>query len=66
VEGEGTKFWLLGSLLPSIAITALTVAGAITLIIGRGGGLYWLAPAVVISFATGLSGAWVLLVEILR
>jgi hypothetical protein len=65
-SGEGTTFWLLGSLLPSVAITALTVIGGTTLITGYGGGLYWLAPAVVVSFATGLSGAWVLLVEILR
>ena len=65
-SGEGTTFWLLGSLLPSLALTALTVVGGTTLIIGHGGGLYWLAPAVVIAFATGLAGAWVLLVEILR
>ena len=65
-SGEGTTFWLLGSLLPSLALTALTVAAGTTLIIGHGGGLYWLAPAVVIAFATGLAGAWVLLVEILR
>ena len=65
-SGEGTTLWLLGSLLPSLAITALTVAAGTTLIIGHGGGLYWLAPAVVIAFATGLAGAWVLLVEILR
>jgi hypothetical protein len=65
-SGEGTTFWLLGSLLPSLALTALTVVGGTTLVIGQGGGLYWLAPAVVIAFATGLAGAWVLLVEILR
>jgi hypothetical protein len=62
---EGTTFWLLGSLLPSLALTGLTVVGGTTLIIGHGGELYWLAPAVVIAFATGLAGAWVLLVEIL-
>jgi hypothetical protein len=65
-SGEGTTSWLLGSPLPSVAITALTVIGGTTLITGYGGGLYWLAPAVVVSFATGLSGAWMLLVEILR
>jgi hypothetical protein len=48
-SGEGTTFWLLGSLLPSLALTALTVVGGTTLIIGHGGGLYWLAPAVVIA-----------------
>jgi hypothetical protein len=26
-SGEGTTFWLLGSLLPSLALTALTVVG---------------------------------------
>ena len=41
-SGEGTTFWLLGSLLPSLALTALTVAAGTTLIIGHGGGLYWL------------------------
>ena len=36
--GEGTMFWLLGSLRPSVALTALTVVGGITLIIGHGAG----------------------------
>jgi hypothetical protein len=42
------------------------MVGGATLIAGHGGGLYWVAPAIVIAFATGLVGAWVLLVEILR
>jgi hypothetical protein len=44
-SGDGTTFWLVGSLLPSLAITALTVIAGTTVIIGHGGGLYWLAPA---------------------
>jgi hypothetical protein len=42
------------------------VLGGATLIAGRGGGLYWIAPAVVIALLTGLAGAWVMLVEVLR
>ncbi len=30
------------------------------------GGLYWLAPGIILSIAAGVSNAWVLLVEILR
>ncbi len=53
-----------------IAISMLTalpivVAGA-SLLIGAGGGLYWIVPSVVVAFIGGLANAWVLLVEILR
>lgn len=47
-------------------VALLTVLGGITLTAERGGGLYWVAPAVVIALLTGLAGAWVMLVEILR
>jgi len=30
------------------------------------GGLYWLAPGIILSMTAGVSNAWVLLVEILR
>jgi len=43
----------------------LTFAG-ISYALGAGGGLYWLAPGVLIAFAVGLVNAWVALVEILR
>ena len=65
-EQETWGVWLLGSYVPSITVAVLTVLGGITLIAERGGGLYWVAPAVVIALLTGLAGAWVLLVEILR
>jgi hypothetical protein len=65
-EEETWGAWLLGSYVPSIMVALLTVVGGITLIAERGGGLYWAAPAVVIALLTGLAGAWVLLVEILR
>jgi hypothetical protein len=65
-EQETWRAWLLGSYDPSITVALLTVLGGITLIAERGGGLYWVAPAVIIALLTGLAGAWVLLVEILR
>jgi hypothetical protein len=41
------------------------VAGA-SLVAQRGGGLYWLVPAIVLLLGVGVMNAWVLLVEILR
>jgi len=39
---------------------------AISLFLHRGGGFYWLVVAVVFSYITSLSDAWVLLIEIHR
>jgi hypothetical protein len=47
-------------------VAPLTVLSGSTLIAERGGGLYWVAPAVVVALVTALAGAWVMLVEILR
>ena len=41
------------------------VAGAL-LIAGRTSGIYWVVPGILLSFAAGIFGAWVLLVEIQR
>jgi hypothetical protein len=35
-------------------------------ILGHGGGLYWLVATLVFSFVSAVINAWVLLVEILR
>jgi hypothetical protein len=35
-------------------------------VVGSGGGLYWVAPAVLVAFLGGLGTVWVLLVEIRR
>jgi hypothetical protein len=42
------------------------VAGGISMIVGRGGGLYWLLDGVVFSLIASLFDAWVLLIEIQR
>ena len=51
--------------LTQIATLPVIVAGA-SLAAAKGGGLYWLVPAVVFLLGLGLSNAWVLLVEINR
>ena len=48
-----------------IATLPLLVAG-LSVLAGAGGGLYWLVPGTLLSFAGALFNAWVLLVEILR
>jgi hypothetical protein len=58
-EQETWGVWLLGSYVPSLVVALLTVVGGIALIADRGGGLYWVAPAVVIALLTGLARAWV-------
>lgn len=58
--------WLIGRFGPSVAVPALAVVAGVSLAAGTGGGLYWIAPAVLLAFLAGLANAWVLLVEILR
>ncbi|MGH9277601.1 MAG: hypothetical protein ACRD12_05780 [Acidimicrobiales bacterium] len=65
-EQERRVSWLLGRLLPSIAIPILVLVAGATVLAEAGGGLYWIPAAVVLAFCAGLSSAWVLLVEILR
>ncbi|MGY1706616.1 hypothetical protein ACI79C_18775 [Geodermatophilus sp. SYSU D00697] len=48
-----------------VPAAALVACGA-TLLAGSGGGLYWLAGAVVLGMAGATANAWVLLVEINR
>jgi hypothetical protein len=40
--------------------------GAVTLIVGAGGGLFWVAAGIAGAFVGAIINAWVLLVEILR
>ena len=56
--------WL-DRLLVQMAALPVVVCG-VSLVCGRGGGLYWLVAGVVLSFVCALLDAWVLLIEILR
>jgi modulator of FtsH protease len=42
------------------------VIGGALLVAGRSAGVYWIVPGILLSFAAGIFGAWVLLVEIQR
>jgi len=60
-RGHAIFHWILaeGSALP------LLIAG-ISLILSRGGGLYWLVVGSLLSFVAAMLDAWVLLIEIQR
>jgi hypothetical protein len=60
------RWWFaLRAVLSQFATVPFWVAG-IALLSGAPGALYWLMPGFVFSFAAGIVGAWVLLVEIRR
>ncbi len=65
-EQEPHGSWLMSRFLPSVAIALLLVVAGGTLAVGVGGGLFWVAPMILIAIVAGLGNAWVLLVEILR
>jgi hypothetical protein len=53
---------LLALLFPGLAF----LGGGLSLIVGGGGGLYWILAATVLAFVVAALNAWVLLVEVLR
>jgi hypothetical protein len=58
--------WLLVRLVPSVTITIFLVVAGASLLAGVGGGLYWVAPAVIEALLAGLATVWILLIEIRR
>ena len=58
--------WRLAHILPAIVITLLAIVGAAATITTSFGGLYWLAGAMAVAAAFGVTNSWVLLVEIKR
>jgi hypothetical protein len=48
------------------AATLPVVVAGVSLLVGAGGGLYWLVPGVVFSLVVAVVNAWVLLVEVVR
>jgi hypothetical protein len=53
------------TLLPLVPALML-IAGAVSLLLLRGGGLYWVTASVATGFVAATANAWVLLVEIKR
>ena len=58
--------WILHRLIVAQCATVPLMIAGVSLVLQRGGGLYWLLPGVIFSFVGGIIGAWILLVEILR
>lgn len=53
------------SLLAQVSVLPFLIGG-VSLVCGRGGGLYWLAAGAIFSLIAALLDAWVLLIEIQR
>jgi hypothetical protein len=57
--------WSVSAILAHVQIVPFVV-GAISLLAGSGGGLFWIAGGFLAIFVLAMANAWVLLVEILR
>lgn len=51
--------------LPLIGVLPLAI-GAVTLVLGSGGGLYWIVAGMILTTCAAIANAWILLIEILR
>jgi hypothetical protein len=58
--------WTASALLTALLSTAPMVLGGLSLMLGVGGGLYWILGELVLGFSVAIYYAWVLLIEILR
>jgi hypothetical protein len=58
--------WRVTRIVLALAASVPVVVAGVSLLAERGGGLYWLAAAFILSFAAGIGNAWVLLVEVVR
>ena len=67
VHRPGTpRSWIVPRVFMHQIATLPIIAAGASVLAGAGGGLYWLLPATILSFAAGMLNAWVLLVEIQR
>ena len=48
------------------ALVGILIAGGVSMLVGAGGGLYWLPFAVVVAVTVAAVNAWILLVEVMR
>jgi hypothetical protein len=65
-EPNEPRMWMASRVLTSQAATLPMIIAGISVLVGRGGGLYWTVVGVITSFSAALIDAWVLLVEIQR
>ena len=65
MTGDELKRTVVPLVMLALSFIPMIVAG-LSLVVGSGGGLYWLVPSLLASFTAAITSAWVLLVEILR
>ena len=59
-------WWFLSRIaVTQFAVLPLMLAG-LSMIIGKGGGLFWLGAGVLVAFAGSVYNGWILLVEVVR
>lgn len=58
--------WTLSTFLYALVSTVPMVVAGVSLMVGAGGGLYWVLGELIAGFAIAIYYAWILLVEILR
>ena len=63
---SGHPRWLVSRLLSMVPGYLLYLIAGISLLVGAGGGLRWLAAGIIVAVVGSVLNAWVLLVEILR
>lgn len=56
---------MISAVMTQLATLPLVVAGT-SLLLGAGGGLYWVVPGVTFCLLVAIANAWVLLVEVVR
>ena len=54
---------LLDRFSPNLVTTVLMLVAGATLVAGYGGGLYWLVPAVLAGLISGVTNAWLFLIQ---
>ena len=60
-------YWWFLSRIAIVQFTAVPFAIAgLSMIVGRGGGLFWLGAGVLVAFAGSVYNGWILLVEVVR
>jgi modulator of FtsH protease len=65
-HGRAPGAWRVARVALSVAGTVPVAIGAVSLLVGSGGGLYWVLGGIVGALAGTVLNAWVLLIEILR
>lgn len=64
LSGESSAIQLLSHLTPTLLVCILIVGAGVSLILGFGGGFFWLVPAVVLALIGGVANAWLFVIRV--